>query len=363
MQNTINKPQQITFDITDRCQMKCVTCNKWKISAGDVISKELTTDEWKKVLSDLRNWLGEGFWFCFSGGEPFLRQDIFELAEYAHSLGIKVASMTNGFSISHLYEKIVESPIESLNFSLNSITNPIIHDTSRGREGSFEKLLDAIMQIKKLKNEKHSNIGLNIATILFPENIDEAIPLVEFVTRNKLNGIMFQLLDDAESFQAYCVRTSSKTSTYTMPKELRLKYKTMAKRAVEVIDRLIEMKQAGHSIYNSYEQLEAMKIFFNNPDDILKSITCDVGSTNYAIDPYGDVRLCFNMDAVGNVKDNSPEEIWENAKSVECRQLTKSCKMYCRMLNCNFKHNFANFNKSFLERCANKLNKILCGLK
>lgn len=363
MPEILDKPQQITFDITDRCQMKCVTCNKWKISAGDVISKELTTDEWKKVLSDLKNWLGEGFWFYFSGGEPFLRQDIFELSEYAHSLGIKVGSMTNGFGISNLYEKIVESPIESLNFSLNSITNPVIHDVSRGREGSFEKLLDAIFQIKKLKEEKHSNIGLNIATILFPENIDEVIPLVEFVTRNKLHGIMFQLLDDVESFQAYCVRSSSKTSSYIMPKELRLKYKTMSKRAIEVVDRLIEMKQAGHSIYNSYEQLEAMKVFFNNPDDILKSITCDVGSTNIAIDPYGDVRLCFNMDAVGNIRENTLEEIWTNAKSIECRRLTKSCKMYCRLLNCNFKQNFANFNKSFLVRCTNKLNKILCGLK
>lgn len=363
MNNTLEKPQQITFDITDRCQMKCVTCNKWKISASDVISKELTTEEWKKVLSDLRNWLGEGFWFCFSGGEPFLRKDIFELADYAHSIGIKVASMTNAYSIQNLYDKIIDSPIESLNISLNAITNPIIHDESRGRDGSFEKALDTILKLKKLRDEKHSSLGINIATILFPENIEEAIPLVEFVTRNKVNGIMFQLLDDAESFQAYSVRTSSQTSVYSMPKELRQRYKDMSKRAIEVIDKLIEMKKAGHSIYNSYEQLEAMKIFFNNPDEILKTIICDVGSTNFAIDPYGDVRLCFNMDPVGNIKNSKPEDIWVNANSEKCRELTKSCKMYCRMLNCNFKHNFANFNKPFLTRCLNKLNKILCGTK
>lgn len=361
MSNVPEKPQQITFDITDRCQMQCVTCNKWKITPSDVIAKELTTEEWKKVLSDLKNWLGEGFWFCFSGGEPFLRQDIFELADYAHSLGIKVASMSNAFSIQHLYDKIVDSPIESLNISLNAINNPLIHDESRGRQGSYEKALDAIFELKKRRDEKRSSLGINIATILFPENIEEAIPLVEFVTKNKINGIMFQLLDDSESFQAYSVRSSSKTSNYSMPKELRLKYKNMSKRAIEVIDRLIEMKKAGHSIYNSFEQLEAMKIFFNNPDDILKSIICDVGSTNFAIDPYGDVRLCFNMDAVGNIKESKPEDIWLNSKSQTCRALTKSCKMYCRMLNCNFKHNFANFNKSFLQKCVNKIEKILCG--
>ena len=174
---------------------------------------------------------------------------------------------------------------------------------------------------------------------------------------------MFQLLDDKESFHGYYYQKGCKTSNYKMPEELRVRYKKMSKRAIEVVDKLIEMKQAGHSIYNSYEQLKAMKIFFNNPDDILKQIICDVGSTNFAIDPYGDVRLCFNMQPVGNIKESLPEQIWVNEKSKICRQMTKSCKMYCRMLNCNFKHNFANFNKSFIYRCKNKVIKILTGQK
>ena len=361
MAEVLDKPQQITFDVTDRCQLRCVTCSKWKTVASDVISKELTTDDWKKVLRDLRNWLGEGFWFCFSGGEPFLRPDIFELAEYASSLGIKVASMTNAFSIQHLYERIIDSPIESLNLSLNAINNPIIHDESRGREGSYEKTIDAIMTLKKLRDEKHKNLGINIATIVFPENVEEVIPLVEFVTKNKINGIMFQLLDDKESFHGYNYQKGCDTQNYKMPKELRVRYSNMAKRMIEVVDKLVEMKKAGHSIYNSYEQLEAMKVFFNNPEDILKEIKCDVGSTNYAIDPYGDVRLCFNMHPVGNIKENKPEEIWVNEKAVKCRMLTKSCKMYCRMLNCNFKGNFANFNKGFFHKLKNKAIKVLTG--
>ena len=361
MNEIIEKPQQITFDITDRCQMQCVTCSKWKTAASDVIHKELTTEEWKDVLKKLRNWLGEGFWFCFSGGEPFLRQDIFELADYAHSLGIKVASMTNAFSIQHLYDSIINSPIESLNISLNAVNNPLIHDESRGRQGSYEKTIDAIRELTKLRNEKRSNLGINIATIMFPENIEEIIPLVEFVTKNKINGIMFQLLDDKESFHGYNYQKGCATSTYKMPQELRIKYKNMSKRANEVVDRLIEMKRAGHSIYNSYEQLNALKVFFNNPEDILNEIICDVGKTNFAIDPYGNVRLCFNMEPVGNIKTELPENIWSNDKSALCRQMTKKCKMYCRMLNCNFKHNFANFNKSFIHKLKNKIIKIFNG--
>lgn len=361
MSENLEKPQQITFDVTDRCQMQCVTCSKWHTKASDVMDKELSTEDWKQVLTDLRNWLGEGFWFCFSGGEPFLRKDIFEIADYAHSLGIKIASMTNAFSIEPLYEKIINSPIESLNFSLNAVNNPLIHDVSRGREGSYEKTLDAIMTLKRMRDEKKTNLGLNIACIMMPENLEEIIPLAEFTKRNNINGIMFQLMDDKESFHGYNVQSGCNTQGYKMPEELRKRYKAMSKRAIEVTDRLIEMKKSGYSIYNSYEQLDAFKIFFNNPDDILTQIKCDVGSVNYAVDPYGNVRLCFNMEPAGNVKENKPEEIWVNAKSQKCRELTKTCRMYCRMLNCNFKGNFANFNKSFMHKAKNKIIKILKG--
>lgn len=361
MPEILEKPQQITFDVTDRCQLRCVTCSKWKTVPSDVISKELTTDDWKKVLSDLRSWLGVGFWFCFSGGEPFLRQDIFELANYAHSLGIKVASMTNAFSIQNLYEKIIDSPIKSLNLSLNAINSPAIHDISRGREGSYEKTIDAIMTLKKLRDEKGKSMGINIATIVFPENVEEVIPLVEFVTKNKINGIMFQLIDDKESFHSYHYQKGCNTMGYIMPEELRAQYQNMSKRMIEVVNTLIEMKRAGHSIYNSYEQLEAMKVFFNNPDDILKEIKCDVGSTNFAIDPYGDVRLCFNMQPVGNIKINKPEEIWVNPKAQNCRMMTQTCKMYCRMINCNFKGNFVNSKKKLFQKLRNRTIKMLNG--
>ena len=354
----LKKPEQITFDVTDRCQMRCVTCSKWTTNAADVMPKELTTQEWKDVILKLKNWLGEGYWFCLSGGEPFLREDIFEIAEFAKSHNIHTATMTNAFSIHNKFEDIINSSIESINISLNAINDKSTHDKSRGREGSCQKAIDAILKLNELKQEKGSYLGINIATIMLPDNLDEIVPLVEFVTKNKINGIMFQLVDDNESFHAYDVRKGLSTSNYKMSQSLREQYAKMAVKALPVIDKLIEMKTAGHSIYNSYEQLEAMKIFFKNPDDILKAIVCDVGSTNFAIDPYGDVRLCFNMDPVGSIREDLPERIWENAKSKDCRKATKRCKMYCRMLNCNFKGNFANFNKGFWAKVKNKFAKI-----
>ena len=346
MTNQEFKPDQITFDITDRCQMRCVTCSKWKTVAGDVLSKELNTQEWKKVLDGLHEWLGSDFWFCFSGGEPFLRPDIFEIAEYAASLGINVASMTNGFSVEHYYDRIINSSIKSLNISLNSITNPEIHDTSRGRNGSHQKIIKTIDALNELKAQTGKDLWINISTIVFPENLDELIPLAEFVKEKNLGGIMFQLMDDKESFHGYNVQRACPTATYQMPEELKKQYIDMSSHACEVFDKLAEMKKEGYQIFNTFEQIEAIKMFLKNPDDILKSIDCRVGETNFAIDPYGDVRLCFNMAPVGNIRENTPKEIWENKLSDACRKSTSKCKMYCRLLNCNFKGDFMNKKES-----------------
>jgi len=356
-QNYPSKPQVITLDLTDRCQMECQTCSKWKISA-DVRHKELTTEQWKNVLDQLRAWVGDGFWLCFSGGEPFLRPDIFELTDYATSIGFKVSSMSNGFSLEPLVDKIIDSKFESLNISLNSIVDKTIHDTSRGREGSAQKICDVVWQILNYKKGRNDNLGINLATIMLPNNLDEIVYLVEYATKNHLKHIMFQLIEDPNSFHAYAERDGLDTDNYIIPEDYKETIKGMAEKAIPLIDHLIEMKQAGHSIANSYEQLEAYKIFFNNPEDIIYAIKCDVGSTNFAVDPYGDVRLCFNMRPIGSILETSPEELWNSEKAAECRHRVHTCKMCCRLINCNFKANFANFNKPFWVRLKNKIVKF-----
>ena len=351
------KPQIVTLDITDRCQMKCETCSKWRTSAA-VQSKELTTEQWKKVLDRLRGWLGEGFWLCFSGGEPFIRPDLLELVDYATKIGFKVSSMSNGYGLANQIDNIINSKLESINISLNSIIDKSIHDKSRGRENSAQKIFDAIWQIYRNKKGRNDNLSINIATIMLPDNLDEIVHLVEYTTRNKLKHIMFQLIEDPNSFHAYAERAGLDTEKYKIPENYKKTIKGMSEKAVKVVDRIIEMKRAGHSIANSYEQLEAYKYFFQNPEDIVNKIKCDVASTNFAIDPYGDVRLCFNMNPIGSILKTLPEELWISEEAEKCRKAVTKCKMSCRLINCNFKANFVNFNKPFLTRLKNKIVKF-----
>ena len=78
------KPISFSFNNTERCQSRCITCNGWKTPA-EVMQQELTLDEWKQILTNLHNWMGN-YQFIISGGEPFIRDDIFEIAQFASDL-------------------------------------------------------------------------------------------------------------------------------------------------------------------------------------------------------------------------------------------------------------------------------------
>lgn len=331
----LSKPCNIILDTTHRCQLHCEYCSRWKIKHDDVIEKELSTEEWKKVILKLKNWLGEHFTIVLSGGESFLRPDLFEIIKYAKTLKVEVACITNAFGIQNLYEQILDSGLNSLCISLNAIKEPSVHDLSRGTVGSYEKILSSVSELKKLRQEKNKNLDIKIITTVFPENINELIPLADFVNTNKLNGILFQLLEDSAFFWEEGNEHDEKLSDYKMPDELHKKYLDILKKEY-IFDELIKMKEQGVPINNSEKQLKAMKSFLKDPANFIINNNCYVCDNNFNIDPYGNVRTCFNMKPVGNIKEQLPEQLWINEKAQQCRNLAKKCKMGCRLLICNF---------------------------
>ena len=155
------KPVSFSFNNTERCQSHCVTCNGWK-TPSEYAEKEMTTAEWKAVLLNMHRWLGN-YQFIISGGEPFIREDIFEVTKYASDLGDTVNVITNGLAIPNLIDELLNSAFTNIIFSLNAVKNPSIHNESRGREDAFKKTMDSIQNLnyrnKHEENHKWKNIS------------------------------------------------------------------------------------------------------------------------------------------------------------------------------------------------------------
>src|ERR1051325_9352732 len=73
------RPTSIIFLMTERCNSRCTHCDIWKIRGKETDAPSL--EEWKKVLDDLREWLGPAQ-VTLSGGEALLRRDTTDLLRY-----------------------------------------------------------------------------------------------------------------------------------------------------------------------------------------------------------------------------------------------------------------------------------------
>ena len=127
-------PKWIAWETTQKCNMHCVHCR----CSSDLSSSvgDFTTAEGKKLLADIAEFSKPVV--VLSGGEPLLRPDIFELAEYGTSLGLRMCMATNGSLVTdEICLKMKQADIKMVSLSLDGSTAEV-HDNFRQSPGSFE---------------------------------------------------------------------------------------------------------------------------------------------------------------------------------------------------------------------------------
>lgn len=136
--NQAGRKPIVVWNMTRRCNLNCIHC--YASSENKMYENELTFEEAQKMIRDLADF-GVPV-LLFSGGEPLMRSDIFELAAIAGELGIRTVISTNGTLIDeNTARRIKESGISYVGISLDGIGER--NDFFRGREGAFEAAIRA----------------------------------------------------------------------------------------------------------------------------------------------------------------------------------------------------------------------------
>jgi len=133
-------PQLVSWNITLRCPLRCSHCyvNAGRHEAEGVLS----TEEAYGVIDQIRE-LGRPV-VILSGGEPLMREDIFEIARYGTDRGLKMALGTSGVLLDEtMAANLRDSGIRVVAVSLDS-ADPNTHDAFRGVSGVWEKAVQAI---------------------------------------------------------------------------------------------------------------------------------------------------------------------------------------------------------------------------
>ena len=160
----------VFWNITDRCNLSCTHCYS-KSGPGRTTEGELTTAEALIVIDDLVD-LGVPL-ILFTGGEPLLREDIWELARYAGNRGLKMALSTNGTLITpEIARRIKDCGIEYAGISLDG-AQAGTHDRFRNSPGAFKKTIAAFTACKEAR------LRCGVRLTLTKENCQELGDLVD----------------------------------------------------------------------------------------------------------------------------------------------------------------------------------------
>lgn len=325
-------PRQVIIDVTDRCFFRCPTCDKWRVKEAP---PELSLAGWRAALGAIYDWLGP-FHLSISGGEPLMRPDVVALITWASQRQISTNLMTNGWLVDEaMAAALVEAGLGNLTLSLNGLM-PETHDTSRGMKGSHARIVAAIDHYQAARR-RHGHTGtLSFNVIVAGFNAGELPDLVRWAASAGIDAVALQPLVHVSSYQPYSQPFQTYQPGWTADDPL---WNGDGAALQAALEELVTLKQAGYPILNSIRQLTLMQAHFRRPTAV-PATNCHVGVNTFLIDPYGKVRLCYTMGAVGDVKEQSPQAIWHSPEAVRVRRQIRGCGQSCRLLNCNYQPSF-----------------------
>ena len=276
----------VHWELTYRCNERCTHCYLDVMPPSAQMPGELTTEEAKRVLDELAA-LG-ALTITFSGGEVFIRKDIFEIARYARRKGFAIRFFTNGILIKpSLADKIAAVKPMVVEFSVYG-SNAETHDGITMVPGSFDLTMRAI----KLLLER--NIRCIMKTPVMKENIEQIDELRQLADEI---GITFQ----------YDLTIIPKHTGDLSP----LKHRPSD-------DQLLAFIRKSISRWVVAPQNDDFRF-------------CGIGMNSLTISPYGEIYTCIGARvSAGNVRQDSLQTIWqESAVWEETTALTLSSLPVC----------------------------------
>ncbi len=180
LQYSQDKKPVVVWNMSRRCNLKCVHC--YSNSENIDYEGELTTGEALEMIADLGQFGAPVL--LFSGGEPLMRQDIFELAEFAVKCGIRPVISTNGTLITpQMAKKIKETGFGYVGISLDGIGD--INDKFRGVTGAFE----AAMRGFRSCVEVGQKVGLRLT--MTRRNYNDLDAIFDFIEEEEIPRACF----------------------------------------------------------------------------------------------------------------------------------------------------------------------------
>lgn len=180
LQFSRDKKPIVVWNMTEACNLKCVHC--YANAGCKPADNEIASEQAVKMIDDMAAFGVPTL--LFSGGEPLMRKDLFDLGAYAKSRGMRTVISTNGTLIEEkIAEKIKESGFSYVGISLDGLSE--VNDRFRGVAGSFEKA------VRGIKNCQAAGVKVGLRFTITAENYKEVPAVFDFIKNNAIPRVCF----------------------------------------------------------------------------------------------------------------------------------------------------------------------------
>lgn len=131
--------RMVAWELTRNCNLSCVHCRASATSGP--YENELSTEECKRVIDGILAFSSPTV--ILTGGEPLMRDDIFDIIDYGNAKGLRLVIAVNGTFVDHAKAGLLkEGGIKRVSLSIDGKSSSS-HDAFRGVQGSFDAVVRA----------------------------------------------------------------------------------------------------------------------------------------------------------------------------------------------------------------------------
>jgi len=301
MKNVIQGSLITTF----RCNAQCNMCNIWKFQTSP--NEEIDASYYEKLPAGLR--------INITGGEPTLRKDIDRIFEILYPKSRLLELSTNGYNTEKIVELANKYPNILIRVSVEGL--PKINDAKRGIKDGFDHALRTMLELKKTKCK---NIGFSV--VISPDNYMDLLHLYDLCV-----ALDVELGNSAVHNSWYFHKDDNQIeSEKALEQHEKFVKALLTSKRRHLKDRL---KDYGRAYFNRsiHRRLRGDTDEYRPP--------CGALSDFFFIDPWGNVTPCNGSCEewkIGNIKEDSLENILASDKAREAMEKVRQCKRNCTFI-------------------------------
>lgn len=300
--NKVPLPTDVSIITTYRCQMRCKMCNIWKYPTDE--KKEITPRDLEK-LPPLK-------FANVTGGEPFQRRDLEDIISVLFTRAPRVVISTSGWHYERIVKLAEKYPKIGIRVSIEGLS--MRNDDLRGRQGGFDNGLKVLLKLRSI-GIKDIGFGITVSN----QNSEDMLWLYRLSKELKLE---FATASFHNSFYFH------KDDNQVTNKEI------VTRHFEELIQELLK-ENNPKSWFRAFFNLGLINYIHGGK----RMLPCEAGTTNFFIEPYGDVYPCNGLEdriwkeSMGNIHDFATiEELWHSPHAQKVRDLVKVCPKNCWMV-------------------------------